>query len=117
MRPDRKPSSEELRERFGRNLRECRRRAGISQYELALRAEVSLPAISLFELGRSLPRTDTFLRLAGTLGVSPSELVAGVQWMLAETVITPGEFEVPEDPELAAEVAELRGTAPGRRRG
>ncbi len=111
-----RPSSEELRERFGLNLRECRRRASISQRELAFRSEVSQPSVSAFELGTSLPRTDTVIRLAGALGVTPGDLVAGIKWMPAETVITHGEFEIPEDPALAAEVASLRAASPGRRR-
>jgi transcriptional regulator with XRE-family HTH domain len=116
MSSDGRPSSEELRERFGLNLRECRRRAGIGQRELAFRSEVSQPSVSAFELGISLPRTDTVIRLAGALGVTPGDLVAGIRWMPAETVVTPGEFAIPEDPELAEEVATLRATSPGRKR-
>lgn len=116
MSSDGRPSSEELRERFGLNLRECRRRAGISQREFAFRSEVSQPSVSAFELGASLPRTDTVIRLAGALGVTPGDLVATIKWMPAETVVTHGEFEIPEDPELTEEVAALRATSPGRKR-
>jgi transcriptional regulator with XRE-family HTH domain len=102
------PSSDELRERFGVNLRECRKRLGISQYELAFRAEIAHPSISLIELGKKLPRIDTVIRLAGAVGVKPNELVAGIAWMPAEVVARPGSFDVPDDPDLAAEVEELR---------
>jgi transcriptional regulator with XRE-family HTH domain len=109
------PPSDELRERFGLNLRECRKRLGISQHELAYRAEMALASASLLELGKKQPRIDTVIRLAGALKVKPSELAAGIGWMPAEVVATPGSFDVPDDPELAAEVAELRGEVRGFR--
>ncbi len=111
------PPSEEFRERFGINLRECRKRRGISRHELALRAETSLAAISLLELGKTLPRLPTFIRLVGALGAKLSDLFDGIQWMPGETVVTPGSFEVPDDKDLVAQVAALRKAAwpPGRR--
>jgi transcriptional regulator with XRE-family HTH domain len=102
------PPSDELKERFGINVREHRKRLGISQYELAFRAEIAHASISLIELGKKLTRIDTVIRLAGALGVKPSELAAGIAWMPAEVVARPGSFDVPDDPELAAEVEELR---------
>jgi transcriptional regulator with XRE-family HTH domain len=110
------PPSDEMKERFGVNLRECRKRLGISQHELSFRAEMGLNSVSLLELGTKQPRIDTFIRLVGALGVTPNELAAGIQWMPAEVVVTPGSFDVPEDPELAAEIAALRSAAPGRGR-
>jgi transcriptional regulator with XRE-family HTH domain len=110
------PSSDGLKERFGANLRKCRKRLGISQHELSFRAEMGLNSVSLLELGTSQPRIDTVIRLASALEVTPNELVAGIQWMPAEVVATPGSFDVPEDPELAAEIVALRNAAPGRRR-
>lgn len=101
-----------MKERFGVNLRECRERLGISQHELSFRAEMVLPSISLLELGKRQPRIDSFIRLAGALGVTPSELVAGIGWVPGEVVAAPGSFDVPEDPELAA----LRSTLAGRGR-
>lgn len=110
------PPSDEMKERFGVNLRECRKRLGISQHELSFRAEMGLSAVSLLERGLKQPRIDTVIRLAGALKVTPNELVAGIQWMPAEVVATPGSFAVPDDSELAAEVAALRSTAAGRGR-
>lgn len=104
------PSSDELRERFGVNLRESRKRLGVSQYELAFRAEIAPNSVSLMELGKKMPRIDTVIRLAGAVGAKPSELIAGVVWMPAEVVATPGSFDVPDAPELAAEIEELRKT-------
>jgi transcriptional regulator with XRE-family HTH domain len=110
------PPSDEMKERFGVNLRECRKRLGISQHELSFRAEMGLNSVSLLELGTRQPRIDTFICLASSLGVTPSELAVGIQWMPAEVVATPGSFDVPADPELAAEVAAMRSAAPGRGR-
>ncbi|HWM63995.1 MAG TPA: helix-turn-helix transcriptional regulator [Solirubrobacterales bacterium] len=105
------PPPDELRERFGINLRQGRKELGVSQEELAFRADVAPSAVGLFELGKKTPRIDTFIRLAGAVERKPSELTAGILWMPAEVVGTPGSFDVPEDPELEAEVAELRGGA------
>jgi transcriptional regulator with XRE-family HTH domain len=102
------PPTDELRERLGGNLRECRQRLGISQHELAFRAATHITAISPLELGQKLPRVDTFIRLAGALEAVPNDLVAGILWTPAEPIVTPGGFEIPDDPELAAEVAALR---------
>jgi transcriptional regulator with XRE-family HTH domain len=110
------PATEELRERLGLNLRECRGRLGVSQYELSFRAETGLTAISPIELGRKVPRIDTFIRLAGALEVAPNTLASGILWKPAEAIVTPGGFEIPDDPEIQAEVEALReGPRPGRR--
>jgi transcriptional regulator with XRE-family HTH domain len=100
--------SDELRARFAINLRKCRLRLGISQHELAFRAETHHTLISPLELGQKMPRIDTFIRLAGALGVKPNDLVAGILWAPGEAIVMPGGFEVSSDPAFAAEVAALR---------
>lgn len=112
------PPNDDLRARLGVNVRACRRRLGISQHELGFRAEVHPNAISPLELGQKLPQIETFIRLVGALEARPNELVAGILWTPAVAVVTPGDFDVPSDPELAAEAARLReASARGRRRG
>jgi transcriptional regulator with XRE-family HTH domain len=111
MRKQPMPPSDEVRQRFGANLRECRKRLGITQEEVSFRAEIALASVGLLELGKKLPRIDTFIRLAGAVEVKPSELAAGIGWVPAEVVVTPGSFDVPDDPELVAEAEELRRTA------
>lgn len=109
------PPLDELRERFGANVRKHREGLGISQHELASRAEMHITQISPLELGQKLPRIDTFIRLAGALEAAVDDLTAGIIWLPAETMITPGGFDVPDDPGLSAEVAALREQAnPGR---
>lgn len=112
------PPNDDLRARLGVNVRACRKRLDISQHELGFRAEVHPNAISPLELGQTLPQIETFIRLAGALEARPNDLVAGILWTPAEAVLTPGDFEVPNDPELAVEAARLReASASGRRRG
>lgn len=110
------PPTDELRARLGINMRECRRRLGISQHELGFRAETHPNAISPLELGQTLPRIETFIRLAGALEVTPNDLTAGILWTPAEAVVVTGDFDVPSDPALAEEAAALRKASPGWRR-
>lgn len=112
------PPTDKLRARLGVNVRTCRKRLGISQHELGFRAEVHPNAISPLELGQKLPQIETFIRLVGALEATPDDVVAGILWTPAEAVVTPGDFEVPSDPELAAEAARLReASVGGGRRG
>ncbi|HKX74137.1 MAG TPA: helix-turn-helix transcriptional regulator [Acidimicrobiia bacterium] len=53
---------------FGRTLRYCRLRAGLTQRQLAVRARVPQPAIARIESGRVVPRADTFSRLLAACG-------------------------------------------------
>jgi len=55
--------------RFGRNLARCRAGANISQEELSFLASIHRTEVSLLERGERMPRVDTALRLAGSLGV------------------------------------------------
>jgi transcriptional regulator with XRE-family HTH domain len=58
--------------------------AGLSQEELAFRADIHRTQISLIEGGDRLPRLDTLVKLAGALGVSVEELVEGISWAPSE---------------------------------
>lgn len=105
------PPSDELRARLGTNVREHRKRLGISQEEFAFRAEMHPTAVSSLEIGQTVPYIHTFIRVAGGLGVTTDDLTAGILWTPPETIITRGGFEVPDDPDLTAEVAALRANA------
>ena len=67
-------------DRFGRNLAYCRRRVGISQEELAVLASVHRTEISHLERGLRIARVDTVVKLAGSLGIAPGELLDGMGW-------------------------------------
>ncbi len=95
---DRKSRSRHVAERLGENLRRTRRRVGLSQEQLAIRASLHRTEIGLLERGARVARVDTLIQLAGAMGVSPDELLAGIDW-------TPGgvhggsfEFEAPSRP-------------------
>lgn len=53
-------------------LRDTRRRAGLSQRELARRARTSAAAVCLYERGDRVPRVDTLERLLAAAGATLS---------------------------------------------
>jgi transcriptional regulator with XRE-family HTH domain len=82
----------EIADRFAANLVRLRKGAGLTQDELAERAAVHRTQIGLLESGKRLPRLDTLMKLAGSLGVSPADLTEGIAW---EPVIrTSGDFNI-----------------------
>jgi transcriptional regulator with XRE-family HTH domain len=83
--------------RFGENLARCRKRAGLSQEQLGLRASLHRTEIGLLERGERVPRIDTMVKLAGALSIRPSELVDGISWAPTET--SGGEFTFVFPPE------------------
>lgn len=68
------------RDRFAINLRKARQKVKISQEELGFRCDLHRTEISLLERGGREPRLGTIVKLAGSLGVSPEELCAGISW-------------------------------------
>lgn len=78
---------------LGRNLFLARRRAGLSQEELGALACLHRTEIGLIEGGRRLPRVDTLLKLAGSLGIRAEELVRGIEWTVPAPS-RPGSFAV-----------------------
>ena len=67
-------------DQFGANLRYCRRRAGLSQEGLAVRASLHRTAVGQLERGERVARADTVVKLAGSLGIPPGELFDGLGW-------------------------------------
>jgi transcriptional regulator with XRE-family HTH domain len=65
---------------FGRNLAHCRKRADLSQEELAVRASLHRTAVGQLERGERVARVDTVVKLAGSLGVAAGELFDGMGW-------------------------------------
>ena len=60
---------------FGTVLRESRTKAGITQEELALRADLDRTYISLLERGLRQPTLETLFGLAKVLDVAPATMV------------------------------------------
>ena len=63
--------------RFGDNLVRVRKRTGLSQDEVAVRASVHRTEISQIERGLRIPRVDTLLKHMGALEVEADELLDG----------------------------------------
>ena len=82
----------DIYQRFGANLARQRHAAGLSQEELAFRADVHRTQVSLIEGGKRLPRLDTLVKISGALGIPPGELLEGISW--SPIVSTPGAFRV-----------------------
>jgi transcriptional regulator with XRE-family HTH domain len=66
-------------QRFAENLVIHRQRAGFSQEELGFRASLHRTEISALEQGRE-PKMATIIKLAGTLEITPNDLLAGIEW-------------------------------------
>jgi transcriptional regulator with XRE-family HTH domain len=86
---------------FGRNLARCRKRAKLSQEELAVRASLHRTAVGQLERGERVARVDTLIKLAGSLGIPPGELLDGMGWAPGGT--TMGQFRPPDTSSHEAE--------------
>jgi len=60
--------------RLGQNLQAARKRAGLTQKQLADLAKLDRATISLIENGHESPRAHTVITLAQVLGVRPADL-------------------------------------------
>jgi transcriptional regulator with XRE-family HTH domain len=65
-----------IREILAKNLKENRRRLGISQEKLAEMADLSTQFVAMIELSRKFPSSETLERMAAALGIEPYELFA-----------------------------------------
>ena len=90
------PPTPEMKLLFGKNLARCREGADVSQEELGFRASIHRTEVSLLERGERMPKVDTALRIAGSLGISMDDLVAGPEWRPGYEIVVPGTWEVVE---------------------
>jgi len=77
---------ENIREILARNIRENRRKNGLSQEKLAEKAKISTPFVAMVEVSRKFPSPDVLDKIADALNIKT--------WQL---------FAVPPDPEDAME--------------
>lgn len=80
----------EVARRFGANLRRIRKRSGLSQEALGVRAGLHRTAIGLLEKGARTPRIDTLLKLSQALPAEIDDLLDGIAWEPGEA--SPGRF-------------------------
>lgn len=71
---------DDVTDAFAALLVTARRRAGLSQEELADLSDVDRTAISKLERGVNSPTLRTVIHLAGGLGVEPEELIPPLRW-------------------------------------
>jgi transcriptional regulator with XRE-family HTH domain len=67
---------------FGQVLRSFRRKAGLSQEQLAFAAGVERNFVSLIERGVNQPTIRVIFKLAAALHVAPSEMISMVEKQL-----------------------------------
>lgn len=82
----------EFAEVFGKNIARHREAKGISQEELGFIAGLHRTAVGQLERGERVARSDTVLRLCGSLGIEPTALFEGLRWKPA--VFSKGELIV-----------------------
>lgn len=90
---------------LGIRIAALRRRAGLSQAELAHRLQISASAMGMYEQGRREPSLDTLVALARELQVSTDFLLTGK----VRTVQEDGKLieKLLEDPLVRAELTAL----------
>ena len=98
-----------LAARFGRNLLHQRRRADLSQQELADLTGLHRVGIGKIERGEQLPRLDTILKVSAAVEASPCELMAGLRWYPGRQI--EGEFSVEDRSAPSASVTRKVGKA------
>jgi len=63
-----------IQETFAQNLRENRRKSGLTQVQLAEKAGISTNYLAMVELARYIPRVEIIERLANILNIEVYEL-------------------------------------------
>ncbi len=89
-------------EKIGNKLYELRKKAGLSQEELAEKLDVSRQAVSKWECGESLPDTDNLITISKLYGVSLDELVGNEPMQEDRTVETPNDERTVSQEERAS---------------
>ena len=67
-------TGEEVREALARNIKKLRAQKGLSQAQLAEKADISLPFMSSIEQSSKWPYPDTLAKIASALEVDVSDL-------------------------------------------
>src|SRR5687768_15148209 len=85
-------------------LRRARQRAGLSQRELAARAQTSAAAVCLYEQGERSPRVDTLSRLLSAMGAT----------LELDVALTPSRIDVQANARTLEQLLELADHLPRR---
>ena len=71
-------SEAKLLKTFGKRVAEIHRMRGLTQEQLAEKADITALSIAFIEQGRRWPRIATLYKLAKCLDISPSEFLKGL---------------------------------------
>ena len=63
--------------KIGKFIAECRKKAGLTQMQLAERLAITDRAVSKWETGKAMPDSSIMLELCDILGISVNELLSG----------------------------------------
>lgn len=69
----------EIKAATGKVLRKLRLKAGLTQEQLALEADIRRTYVSLIELGQNQPTVNTIFKLSKALNISPSKFISLVE--------------------------------------
>jgi len=64
---------------LGEEIRKARVAAGLTQEELAYRADISRQYVSLLELGQKSPTVDVLISLCRAMGASAGAMISAVE--------------------------------------
>ena len=95
-------NTEQSRKRFRERLRDWRLKRGLTQDELARKADVPTVSVSHFETGHRFPNAESLRRLADALGVSADYLLGRVKEPTGEDLQA-------ADPEIAVLFRRFQG--------
>jgi transcriptional regulator with XRE-family HTH domain len=65
---------------FVANFARCRKEADLTQEAVSHMAGLHRTEIGTLERGNRIPRIDTLVKLAATVGVKPEDLLEGIEW-------------------------------------
>jgi transcriptional regulator with XRE-family HTH domain len=80
--------------RFAENLSRCRKRAGLTQEEVAARAALGRDTVWKYERQVHVPVLDGLIRLGGALSVPPAELLDGIDYRPSFIGLGEGRYEI-----------------------
>jgi transcriptional regulator with XRE-family HTH domain len=102
-----------LRKAIAARLKSLREGAGLSQQDVAMKADLSLSLVAKMEQGKKAdPRASTLLALAGALGVPPGRLLDDLFPPAPEPKAAP-EVAAPEVAATEGEATNGQGEEPG----
>lgn len=64
---------------IGQKIKTIRKKVGMTQQDLSLKTGISVQSIRRYESGKIVPKSQNLLAISNALGVSPSDLDAGLK--------------------------------------